>query len=336
MREVLLVSRWFYPANISLLIWLTLGFLLAFIAVRAGWAIKGVWRKIVVYIAAALCGAGALVCLGMIAAEMIVFRFSGPLSIAGYAVLFIVFAGLIRQGRSEQPLKMQWAGGFVLASVAFSYLFFYGAIPHIQELPANELSGVEGINVLGRSTGTLPVTEFADFECAPCAAQDRNMDRLWVEYSDRIRYSFRHFPKPLHPHAEPAALASQCAAEHGTFWETKRLLFSNQSRLAELLAHPELPTIPARDIGSYSQCVQSRSAWPSVSKDREWALDLGLRVTPSIIIGNKLVQGLISYARLELIVRRELSERKLYVPQKTTAGPLAACGSPLAAQACSE
>jgi len=336
MRAVLLMSRWFYPANISLLTWLSLGFLLAFVAVVGGWVLRGVWRKIAIYLVAALCGAGAIVCLGLTTAEIVIFRFSAPLSIAGYAALLIVFIGLRRQSRSEHPLKLQCARSFVLASVAFAYLFFYGEIPDIQELPANELAGVEGVNVLGRSTGTLPITEFADFECPPCAAQDRNMDRLWVTYSDRIRYSFRHFPKPRHPHAEPAALASQCAAEYGAFWETKRLLFSSQSRLGEILAHPELPTLPSGAIQSYAQCVQTRSAWPSVSKDRQWAQDLGLRVTPSIIIGNKLIQGVVSYARLELIVRRELSERKLSAPKQTTGRSLAACGSPLATQACSE
>jgi len=336
MREVLWVSRWFYPADTSLLIWLTLCAVLAFLAVVAGWVFKGLFKKVFAGIAVTLSGIGGFVCLGMTAAEIVVFEFSSPLSVAGYAALLVAFAGLIRQSRSERPLKRQCAASLGMAGVAFSYLFFYGGIPHILELPTKDLAGVEGVNVLGRPSGTLSVTEFADFECPPCAAQDRSMDRLWVTYSDRIRYSFRHFPKQRHPQAAPAALASQCAAEHGAFWETKRLLFSNQNRLGEILAHPELPTIPAGELERYAQCVQSRSAWPSVSKDRRWAEDLGLRVTPSIIIGNKLIQGVIGYPRLELIVRRELSDRNLSMPQRTAARSQSGCGSAAGVQACSE
>jgi protein-disulfide isomerase len=162
------------------------------------------------------------------------------------------------------------------------------------------------------------------------------MDQLWGTYSDRIRYSFRHFPKVRHPHAEPAALASQCAAEQGAFWETKRLLFFNQDRLGEILGQRALPTIPAGKTESYAACLKSRSAWGSVRKDREWAENLGLRLTPSIIIGNKLIQGVTGYSRLALIVRRELSDRKLAAPQRAAARSQSGCGSAVGAQGCSE
>ena len=81
--------------------------------------------------------------------------------------------------------------------------------------------------------------------------------------------------------------------------------------------------------------IKSRSAWASVRKDREWALNLGLRLTPSIIIGNKLIQGVTSYSRLALIVRRELSDRNLAAPQRA-ARSQSGCGSALGAQGCSE
>jgi protein-disulfide isomerase len=272
----------------------------------------------------------------MIAAETVVYEFSSPLSVAGYAALLATFAWQMRQSRSEEPHKSQGAAVFALAGVTYAYLFFYGAIPNIVELSTAELAGIEGVNVLGAPSGTLPVTEFADFECGPCAVQDVIMDQLWGTYSDRIRYSFRHFPKVRHPHAEPAALASQCAAEQGAFWETKRLLFSNQDRLGEMLGQGALPTIPAGKAQPYAQCIQSRSAWGSVRKDREWAQNLGLRLTPSIIIGNKLIQGVTSYSRLALIVRRELSDRNLAAPQRAAARSQSGCGSAVGAQGCSE
>ena len=326
MRNVLLLGRWFYPADISLLVWLAALTLFAFLLSTVG-------RRIFKAIVVALSGAGALVCLAMIVAETVIYEFSSPLSIGAYAVLLAAFAWQIR---SERPRRLQWAAALALSSVAYGYLFFYGAIPNIVELPIAELAGMEGVNVLGGPSGTLPVTEFADFECGPCAVQDGIMDQLWDSYSDRIRYSFRHFPKVRHPHAEPAALASQCAAEQGAFWETKRLLFSNQDRLGEMLGQRALPTIPAGKAQSYAQCVQSRSAWGSVRTDREWAQNLGLRLTPSIIIGNKLIQGVTSYSRLALIVRRELSDRNLAAPQRAAARSQSGCGSALGAQGCSE
>lgn len=331
MRDVLLVSRWFYPADTSLLIWLVGCALLTLITLVGARTFSGAWRKLFIGLTAALSGIGSLVCLGMIAAEIVVFEFSSPLCVIGYAALLGTFIGTILQSRSERSLRMQGAASFVVAGVAFSYLFFFGAIPGISELKTEELEDVEGMNVLGRRSGTLPIIEFADFECPPCAAQDQVMDKLWATYSDRIRYSFRHLPKRRHPHAEPAALASQCAAEQGRFWETKQLLFANQKRLGEILAGPDLPTIPAGEVQRYAQCVQSRSAWETVNRDLKWAEKLGLRATPSVIVGNKLIQGVISYPRLALIVRRELSDRNLLAPHQAGSVTPRGCGS-----ACSE
>ena len=85
MRSVLILGRWFYPADISLLMWLAALTLLAFLLGR-------VRRRIFTSTAVALCGIGALVCVAMIAAETVVYEFSSPLSVAGYAVLLATFA----------------------------------------------------------------------------------------------------------------------------------------------------------------------------------------------------------------------------------------------------
>jgi protein-disulfide isomerase len=331
MREVLLVSRWFYPAGTSLLIWLVGCTLLALIALAASWTLRGASRTLFVAVTTVTSCMGAAACMGLIAAEIVVFELGSPLSIAAYALL-AVFLAIIPRGRSARPRWIQCAAALTASSGAFAYLFFYGAIPPIIELTAQELEGVEGVNVLGNPSGVLQITEFADFECPPCAAQDQVMDRLWATYSDRIRYSFRHLPKRRHPNAARAALASQCAAQQGRFWETKRLLFANQDRLGELLARSELPTIPVGEAHKYAQCLQSLSAWPSVHSDLTWAQNLGLRATPSVIIGNKLIQGVVRYPRLAVIVRRELHDRGIAAPQRAATNKRG-CG--LAAQACS-
>jgi protein-disulfide isomerase len=181
----------------------------------------------------------------------------------------------------------------------------------------------------------LLVAEFADFQCRPCAVQDRTMDELWAAYPDQIRYSFRHFPLTrLHSHAEAAALESQCAAGFGKFWETKRLLFANQHRLGEILGSV-LPTIAPSDARKYQECVDSKSTWADVQKDVQQAERLGIRRTPSIVIGNKLIVGMVSYPRLEAIVRHELRARSGQ-PQEARRTLKPACGSPLSPGSCAE
>jgi predicted DsbA family dithiol-disulfide isomerase len=270
----------------------------------------------------------------MIMVETIVFEFAAPLCVTGYAALLATFIWAMRQRRAQRWLRKQGAVSVLVAGTALCYLFFFGSIPNITVLKAEELAGVDGMNVLGKRSGTLPIVEFADFECPPCAVQDQVMDKIWATYADSIRYSFRHLPKRRHPNAVPAALASQCAAEQGRFWETKRLFFASQNRLGQILATSDLPTIPPAEAQSYAQCLQSRSAWTHVREDLQWANNLGLRATPSIIVGNKLMQGVVSYPRLAVIVRRELRDRNM-TPVQAGSLPSHGCGAP-ASQSCSE
>jgi predicted DsbA family dithiol-disulfide isomerase len=245
------------------------------------------------------------------------------------------FVWLIGQGRSERPVKLQFIANFVLTGTAFTYLCMFGLIPVVAEMEAHELESLEGANVIGGRAGTLLVTEFADFQCPACAVQDEAMDRLWGAFPGRIRYSFRHLPLTrIHPHAQAAALASQCAAEQGKFWETKRLLFANQERLGALLSQPVLPTIPAETAERYAQCVASKSAWSEVQRDVERARRLRLRGTPSLVIGNKLVRGMLTWPRLALIVRHELSARNLLGAQQASTKPEPGCGPPQVTTGC--
>jgi hypothetical protein len=336
MRGILLVSRWYYPADTVLLLWLAGGLLAVAGFVLASRFARGAWRRGFGWMSLALAAPAALASLAMIGAETLVFEAGSRLCIAAYAALLAAFVWLMWQSLAGRPRAAHLAAAFLLGAAALGYLFPFGMIPPMTELGA-EAAGMEGSNVLGAASGTLPVTEFADFECPACAMQEAAFEKLWGAFPGRIRYSFRHLPlKSLHPYARAAALASQCAAEQGAFWETKRLLFANQDELSELLSQPFLPTIPAGGWGRYRQCVDTRAAWPRVQDDIDRAKRLRLRATPSILIGNVLVEGMLPYPRLELIVRRALNARNLLQPQRAIAKSEAGCGAAAVRNACAE
>ena len=225
---------------------------------------------------------------------------------------------------------------FLLAAAALGYLFPLGMLPAISQLKPEMLAGIEGGNALGKPAGTLLITEFADFECPACAMQEDAMDRLWGAFPDRIRISFRHRPlKSLHPHARPAAIAAQCAAEQNRFWETKRLLFANQNRLGEILANPVLPTIPPADADKYVLCVKTSAGDVEVKNDIQQADRLDLHMTPALVVGDKLIQGVATYPRLALIVKRELAARNMLGPQQARTTSQSGCGSVIE-HACAE
>jgi hypothetical protein len=337
MREILLVSRCFYPAGVSLHIWLSAFAVAAHAAVAAGILLHGATRRCVLFAAGVLAASGALASLAMIGVEAVVFHFAEWLCLAAYCILLGAFAWTARAIRTASARFSRVGVSALLATAALTYLFPFGNIPRIVELKSQTLANLEGTNLLGGVPGALLVTEFADFECPPCAGQDEVMQKLWQEYPDRIRYNFRHLPlTKIHPYAQAAAVASQCAARQGRFWETKRLFFANQDRLAEFLSRPVLPTIPPNDIPVYLDCMQSQAALPEVLADLREAQDLRLHGTPSILVGNTLIAGSIRYPRLEAIVKQELGNAPLSGTEVLKTKTRTTCGASPAAGTCAE
>ena len=81
----------------------------------------------------------------------------------------------------------------------------------------------------GNPLALLTVVEFGDFECPVCARGEIAAREIRAQYAHRIRFVFRQFPlESIHPNAEKAAEASECAGEQGKFWEMVEKIYSRQ------------------------------------------------------------------------------------------------------------
>jgi protein-disulfide isomerase len=87
-------------------------------------------------------------------------------------------------------------------------------------------------HVQGPETAPVTLVEYGDFECPHCAAAHVIVKKVQQIMEDQLRFVFRHFPlSQIHPHAEPAAEASEAAATQGQFWEMHDVLYENQPML---------------------------------------------------------------------------------------------------------
>ncbi len=88
----------------------------------------------------------------------------------------------------------------------------------------------------GAKNGKITIVKFSDFECPYCARFRPTMQKILDEYPNEVTYVFKHFPLSFHQYAKTAAVASECAAEQGKFWEMYDELFDlneNQTLNAE-------------------------------------------------------------------------------------------------------
>jgi len=82
---------------------------------------------------------------------------------------------------------------------------------------------------------SVTLVEYSDFQCPACASYFPLINAVGEEYSDRVRFVYRHFPlTSIHFNAVGAARAAEAAGKQGKFWEMHDLLFQTQELWASL------------------------------------------------------------------------------------------------------
>ncbi len=89
-------------------------------------------------------------------------------------------------------------------------------------------------HIRGNKDAEITIVEYSDIECPFCSRYHDTMKQIIDLYGDDVRWVYRHFPlDQLHPNARPVAIASECAAEQGAFWEFVDLASTRQGNLNE-------------------------------------------------------------------------------------------------------
>ena len=162
---------------------------------------------------------------------------------------------------------------------------------------------------LGSASAPVTIIEFSDFQCSFCK-------RFWAETlaklkegyinTGKARFFYRHFAI-LGKHSEQAALASECAAEQGKFWEYHDQLFKNQGGLA--FTEAKLKQY-ARDIGLnvgvFGTCLGNGKYKEKVERETAAAANLGGRGTPFFIVNQRPLVGAQPYAVFQKMIEEEL------------------------------
>src|SRR5207253_11502038 len=79
----------------------------------------------------------------------------------------------------------------------------------------------------GSPDAPVTLVEYGDFECPFCGMAYPEIKDIRQRLGDRLRFVYRHFPRPEHPHARHAAEAAEAAAAQGKqhFWAMHDALF---------------------------------------------------------------------------------------------------------------
>ena len=138
---------------------------------------------------------------------------------------------------------------------------------------------------------------------------------LKQEYIDtgKVYYVFKDYPiKQLHPQAEIASQAAECAGEQGKYWDMHAALFENAAEwdTTEEAARSAMNGY-AEDLAleavQFASCMEPGSpARADVESNMAEGRRLGLTGTPSFVINGKLLAGAQPLDVFQRVFDREL------------------------------
>ncbi len=151
-----------------------------------------------------------------------------------------------------------------------------------------------------KGTGQIEIIEFSDFQCPACGFAYPDIKKFVEQYSDKVKFVYKHFPLPNHQFAVKAAEASECAADQGKFWEYHDKLFENQKALAvdDLKKYAQEIGV---DSSEFNICLDSGVMSSRVSSGYNQGQSLGVDGTPSFFIKGQKYLGAQSFEKLKQI-----------------------------------
>jgi protein-disulfide isomerase len=163
----------------------------------------------------------------------------------------------------------------------------------------------QNAEMIGPQKPQVTVIEFADYECPYCQKVAADLKKLQADLGDKVAFTYKDFPLPMHARAEKAAEATRCAGKQGKFWEFHDELFRTKGLDLEQLK-AEARTLKL-DGDAFDKCLDSGEQAATVEKDRKEGMRLGLNGTPAFFINGHFMSGALDYATLRQVVEQQLA-----------------------------
>lgn len=174
---------------------------------------------------------------------------------------------------------------------------------------------------MGKPKSEHTIVLFADLQCPYCAKMEPVLEQLMSEHRDQLRIVWKHFPLPIHDHAQLAHEASLAAHEQGRFWELAHLILEHQDHLDRASLERYAAEI-SLDMDKFREALDSGRLRAKVEEDMQLARDLGVNGTPTVFIDGRPVKG-VQQEEIEDVLqgRAPGSSPRKAEPDPVVAGP---------------
>lgn len=195
-------------------------------------------------------------------------------------------------GSATTPMTAAQGTAILNELRAIRLLLEMGAVPGIQagrvSAPQPVRMRIEpGWHALGSADAPVTMIEFADLQCAFCRSFEiSTFAELKKNYIDtgKVRFFARDLPLSIHPYALRSAEAGRCAGDQEKFWQFRDAVLRDQVPPATnvLLKHA---VDLGLDLREFQTCLNRGKYREQIEADEHAAAALGIRGTPTFVIG---------------------------------------------------
>ena len=155
----------------------------------------------------------------------------------------------------------------------------------------------------GPEAAPVEIVEFTDYQCPFCGRHFRQtLPQILSEYDGEIRYVVLNYPiSTIHPFAQKASEAAECAHDQGRFWEYHDLLFQNQQSLDtdSLKGHAASLGL---DAAAFDTCLDSGEKEQQVFQDFQLGQDYGVTGTPTFFVNGRRIRGAQAFTAFKSLI----------------------------------
>lgn len=155
--------------------------------------------------------------------------------------------------------------------------------------------------------GKIIIEEFSDFQCPFCKRVVPTIQQVKQEYGNQVEVVYKHFPlSSIHPNAQKAAEASECALDQGKFWEMHDKLFENQQALDDASLKRYAADL-GLDASKFNICLDSGEKSAKVLAEFNEGRQKGVTGTPTFFINGQKIVGAQPFTNFKAIIDTALS-----------------------------
>jgi protein-disulfide isomerase len=165
----------------------------------------------------------------------------------------------------------------------------------IQQDPSSPVAGKDG---------GVTVVEFFDYHCGYCKRTESAVRKVLADHPE-VHFVFKEFPI-LGAESSLAAKAGLAAAKQGGYLRFHQALMDLSGPIT-MAALEELASKQGLDANKLKTDMESAEVQSILTRNRDLGRDLGVRATPTFVVGSELVQGTMDGAEFEKLIAQAQS-----------------------------